>query len=273
MYEPVKRPKENRNHTAARDGVQEMSNAIQCFGFNNNRLESTAYRKLKNYTSRVGDNSLTQNICNVKQRLGGGGSRLIQRMTLLSYAPAYNRPAADVIAGMHHARVAMTDNETQLAALYSGYATPQVAPGNCKHYVPYAMIKNEVYNQLTANNPLNNVAAWLNGRAMLGASVFTATNATGGGNYNLGAQPAPDVPQATVVPLTFSEQVLNTEVDDFIKNLANDPRNLYYRTNSSGDGGGTLIDRPLGHGARTLLFENTRLENYRNYLQGLGLNV
>jgi hypothetical protein len=201
----------------------------------------------------------------------------IQRLTLLSYNPVHNRPDTDVIAGFNHARFPMTPNEVTLAALYSGYANVGAAPGNCKHYVAYNMIKNAVMNAITPPTSANLAAAvnWLTTRPMHGAGGFAATPAAGGGFYALGPQPVPAIPPATPaapgIPATYSEALLNTEVDDFIKNLANDPRNLYFRANSTGDNGGTTLDTPLGHGARTLHFELTRLNNYRNYLLGLGL--
>jgi hypothetical protein len=201
--------------------------------------------------------------------LVGGRRETIQRMSLLSYAPVHNRPGTDVIAGLHHARVAMTGTETQLAAAYSGFATPAAAPGFCKHYVAYDMVKTAVYNHLQGLT-LSAAVNWLTTRVMRGARTFT----NGIWHYNLGAQPAPVIPNlGTVLAPLYSEATLNTEIDDFIKNLANDPQNLYYRANSSGDNGGTTLDTPQGHGSRTLFYELGRLNGYRAYLLGLGLAV
>lgn len=200
----------------------------------------------------------------------GGRPKTIQRLSLLSYAPVHNRPGTDVIAGWHHARVAMTGTETQLAALYSGYNNPGTAPGFCKHYVAYDMVKTAVFNQLNGMT-ISAAVAWLTSRGMRGARQFTHPN---GATYNLGAQPAPVIPNlGTALAPLYNEATLNSEVDDFIKNLANDPQNLYYRTNSSGDNGGTTLDIPQGWGNRTVGWENARLTNYRNYLIGLGLAV
>jgi hypothetical protein len=201
----------------------------------------------------------------------GRHPRTIQRQTHLTYAATPSQIGTSVINGYNHARVQLTGTETTLAAAYSGYASSNAAPGYCKHYVSYDMVKTAVFGVLSGMT-LTAAVAWLESRGMPGATTFQEHN--GPLFYAIAAQPQPAIPLAGGGgPAAYSAAVVNTEVDDFIKNLANDPRNLYYRTASSGDNWGQSLDDPLGHGVKTLLAERTRLENYRGLLTGLGLAV
>jgi hypothetical protein len=134
------------------------------------------------------------------------------------------------------------------------------------------MVKTAVFNRLIGMASLRHAVVWLNGRNMLGAGHYRCP--IDGLWYPLGAQPAPNIPNVgTALAPQYQEAVLNTEVDDFIKNLANDPRNLYYRATSTGDNGGTQLDVPTGGGQRTInaevngyVGEGGGLAGYRNYL-------
>jgi hypothetical protein len=208
--------------------------------------------------------------------LSGHGAT-IQRLTALVYNPVHDRPETDIIAAIRHRRVAHNGTQTMLAAYLSGYANQPGNVGGCKHYIPYAWIQTAVEDALANQGTLTNAVAWLNNLALPPAHTYNA--GTLGNNVTwpvtVGTVPGINIqPASTNLGVDYySEQVLDSEVDDLIFNLANDPRNLFYRPNSSGDAGGTQIDDPQGHGPIAVGVLRARLNGYRVFLQGLGLNV
>ncbi|WP_211826817.1 hypothetical protein [Kistimonas asteriae] len=176
-------------------------------------------------------------------------SQPIQMLTALAYAPAYQRPGGDNINAMRHARVSMTNAERNTAAVNSGYVNAGAAPGWCNHHVPYAMVRDGIEDMLTTSPDLATAVANANG-----------VNVGGG-------IPQANIPNTgTIANPTYDEGTLNTEIDDMVANLANDPRNLFFWPANLGDAGGTQIDEPVGHGP--LPVNNVR-GNLRNYQQTL----
>lgn len=248
---------------------------VKNFGFKVNPSVKAGATWIAAGTKELGSQAMSP------QLKSSGLGATVQRLTAVTYFPHYNRPATDQIAAIRHQRVAHNGTQTTLAAYLSGYnAVPQNV-GGCKHYVPYNWVKDEVERLLVQQGTVGNAVAWLNGLAFPGAQQFQDVNlglaagSWGGQVVNVGAIPAINIaPAATIAGVHhYSEAVLNREVDDLIFNLANDPRNLFYRPQSSGDNGGTQIDDPQGAGAMPVNSLRARLQTYRLLLRGLGLNV
>lgn len=177
--------------------------------------------------------------------------RVIQKLTALAYAPAYQRPGTDQINAVRHARVPMRGWERDQAATNCGYLNAANAPGNCNHHVPYAMIHEGVENQLMNVGNLSAAVTWATG-------------------VNIGGLPRSVIPNTgTPAAPTYDEGTLNTEIDDLIANLANDPQNLFYWPYHTGDGNGTIIDEPIGHGSIVGVGNvRTNLRAYQTLLRG-----
>ena len=209
------------------------------------------------------------------QRVPTSGLRVVQRLTNMNYNPVHARPNTDSIIGMLHARVAHTGTQRQLAAFMSGYDVGN-APGNCNHYVPYVSVANAVREaiSLPAVADLSVAVPWLNGLALPGgANVTINSNLYPQYTVGVGNVPPVNIPGVGPGGNQYNETDINQQVDDLIFNLANDPRNLFYWPNSSGDAGGTAIDNPNGAGGMNVNTLRTRLQAYRQALLNLGLNV
>jgi hypothetical protein len=140
------------------------------------------------------------------------------------------------------------------------------------------MVKAAVFDAIEKAKQLGTAVAWLVSRPMLGSQNYALTGPVQSGHtQSLGEQPKPVIPVVSGgvgSVAKYSEPKVNEEVDDFIKNLANDPRNLYYRNQSTGDNGGTQLDKPTGQGNVPLVNEILRLVSYHNYLKNtIGLNL
>jgi hypothetical protein len=204
----------------------------------------------------------------------------IQRVTALVYTPSAHILPQYTVTSISHDRVAHGGTQAQIAAQKSGWLPSNLdfPPGNCKHYVGYARVQAAVEQHLVGMT-VQQAITWLTTRTMKGAGQYWSDVEQ---QWNpLGAQPVPDIQnQGTLAHPWFDHTHIAGELEDFIANLANDPRNLYYRASSSGDGGGWLIDEPTGTGRRTLADEKKGYPNedgglhgYRAFLQGLGLAV
>jgi hypothetical protein len=202
----------------------------------------------------------------------------VQRLTAIAFAPSYDRKGTDKISTFRHVRVAHNATQTKLAAFLSGY-DPQNVPSICNHYVAYSMIENAVHDKIQSLT-LDQAVTWLTNLALPGSQTFLSQTDLGIANSNwnvtVGALPKVNIPNVAPNGAAYSaynEITLNNELDDFIFNLANDPRNLFYWPQSSGDAGGTQVDMPKGAGAMPLTKLKARLAAYHQKLTSLGLNL
>ncbi|WP_206957146.1 eCIS core domain-containing protein [Trinickia acidisoli] len=214
----------------------------------------------------------------VQLRGGSGSVFVIQRKTAISFNPADDKAGSVKIAAVSHQRELHNSTQRTLAAYLSGYNQP---PSGliCNHHVPYSYIRSEIERILTSKTDLETAVQWMNGLALPQAKVFDwnnwGWNLTSNNTFTVGAMPKPNIKPTKTVGLTkyYAEATLNTEVNDLIWNLANDPRNLFYWPNSTGDGGGTQVDTPTGTGPMGITHIKTRLNDYVVKLRGLGINV
>lgn len=177
----------------------------------------------------------------------------LQLLSAIAYNPSYQRPGADGIAAVRHARVAHTNAHRNQAAINSGYPNYAAAPGQCNHHVPYSMVTDEVEAHLSGEPNLTSAVNWLTTRAVPGV-------------------PAPAIPNTgTLFAPTYDEGVLNNEVDHLISGAANNTDNLFYWPVTTGDGGGALIDEPWGHGPIPVNNLRNPLRTYQNSLRAQGL--
>jgi len=207
---------------------------------------------------------------------------IVQLQTYMEYRQHTNRRATDEITDLQHTRESHGTTNRIIAAYESGFADLTSAKkqgGGCKHYVPYAMVRNAVKMRLTNHGtgqtvadvvrlvntiPLHraDVAIWFqDNMGHYGRRPFA---------YDINAHPRQMViGNTTSSGLEYQERDINKAVDDIIYNLANDPRNLYYWGSSSGDGGGTAIDKPrLGRrGCMAIRTHYNRMQLYQNWLK------
>ncbi|RKH95150.1 DUF4157 domain-containing protein [Corallococcus sp. AB030] len=216
----------------------------------------------------------------------GGGGGAIQRLTAASYSSGV-RTANDVIVEVAHVRVMHNDTNRKLAAYLSGYNNSQDAVNDgcrvCNHYVPYSSICSEIIRNIKAQATVGKAVAWMEGLKSKLPKTETFTNSdfnVTNDDWSFTVEGVPAVDFSSVGNVNgvswYLETNLNKQIDDLIYNLANDPRNLFYWRNSSGDGSGTLIDKPQGPkgtGYATLNTVLGRLSKYHQSLKALGLIV
>jgi hypothetical protein len=214
----------------------------------------------------------------VQLRGGSGSVFVIQRKTAISFNPADDKAGSVKIAGISHQREVHNDTQRMLAAYLSGYDKPP--PGLiCNHHVPYTYIRSEVERILTSKTDLETAVQWMNALSLPQAKTYDWNNwgwsLASNNQFTVGAMPKPSIKPTKTVGFTkyYAEADLNREVNDLIWNLANDPRNLFYWPNSTGDAGGTQVDTPTGTGPMGITHIKTRLNDYITQLRGLGLNV
>jgi len=202
--------------------------------------------------------------------------RVVQRLTTMIYEQGDARTKTDAIIEMMHARVPHNETQRKLAAYLSGYDYEKdKLPRSCNHYVPYASVAMAVREAILKSKAGNLGAAvtWLSKLALPADAEFTI-NLSKFRPYTVtvGKIPAVNIP-AVGPTSSYRETVINREVNDLIFNLANDPRNLFYWPQSSGDCGGKSLDKPSGIGGMAIKQVQARLDAYRNTLQNLGLKV
>jgi hypothetical protein len=203
--------------------------------------------------------------------------RVVQRLTTMIYEQGDARSKTDAIIEMMHARVPHNETQRKLAAYLSGYAYEKDKLSSpCNHYVPYASVVMAVREAILKSKVGNLGAAvpWLSKLALPADAKFTI-NSSKFPRYTVtvGKIPAVNIPAVGPTGSSYRETDINREVNDLIFNLANDPRNLFYWPQSTGDGGGKSLDKPLGIGGMDLMQVQARLEAYRDTLKKLGLKV
>jgi hypothetical protein len=202
---------------------------------------------------------------------------VIQRKTALTFNPAHDKAGSVKIASVAHQRELHNSTQRTLAAYLSGYGTPP--GGTCNHHVPYTLIRSEIERKLTSAADLEAAVLWMHALNLPGAENYDwnqwGWQLAANSQFSVGAMPSPHItPTKTVLGTAYyAEAALNETVNDLIWNLANDPRNLFYWPNSTGDGGGTTVDNPTGAGSMPIKHITGRLQSYRTKLQNLGLNV
>ncbi len=208
---------------------------------------------------------------------GAGGEpeaeRIVPMQTYVVYNPVNQRLGSDGIKGILHNRVSHNTTQRKLAAFFSGYEFSDVKGWICNHHVPYAGIKNAVFNKIQSWD-LAGAVAWMTNLKLLPKMKVTvySTKYKSQSTFTLGAQPVPSIPNTgSILSPTYNEVKVNTEIDDLVYNLANDPRNLFYWPNSTGDDHGRAKDWPKGSGGTTLKYQKKRLSDYDKFLEGLGL--
>lgn len=163
-------------------------------------------------------------------RVNNTEKKVLQAATSTGYNIPNCRHGNSNITWIFHIREPMTQGQKNQAKTNSGYTggIQTNAWQVCNHCVPYAMIANQIKNQLQ-NNSVFAARTYLNNctAAILGAG-----------------QVMPNTQKAS----WFFEQDINTTINDAIANIANDPRNLFYWPDHTGDGNGTQVDYPRGHG-------------------------
>ena len=212
------------------------------------------------------------------QLRGGSGAFVIQRKTAISFNPANDKAGSVKIAGIEHQREVHNDTQRTLAAYLSGYRQPP--GGTCNHHVPYSHIRNEIERLLTSHTNLESAVKWMNGLTLAPAKTYdwkdwdlTQTS----DRFSVGAMPKPNIRPTRTDGMTntkyYAEVDLNREVNDLIWNLANDPRNLFYWPNSTGDANGTQVDEPAGKGPMKIEYIKARLNEYVTGLRTIGLVI
>jgi hypothetical protein len=196
----------------------------------------------------------------------------------------HDRASGDVILDAIHNRIKHNSTQSLLAARLSGYDAITQAPRNCNHYVPYSKIASAIIEKIKIppnTNTVDHAVSWMEGLDLQPEEEFDIYKVKGkkrSPSYSVtaGEVPEVDIPAINVGGgvTAYNESILDSELDDLIANIANDPRNLFYWPTSTGDSNGTAIDTPTGSGAIKLSDLNSRLEDYHNYLQNtLNLNV
>ena len=213
--------------------------------------------------------------------------RTIQRQTNLTFDNDI-RPGTDIVTGMHHARNPHAVVHKDLAAYLSGYNShgDAVARGCavCNHSISYSNVAKAVEGALAQQGNLQAVVNFLNGlnpnlpKSCTYRDSFFGLNDPSGWSFSVGAVPVIDIKMLIKNGVPFySKANLDKEVDDLIANLANDPRNLFYWPEHTGDFGGTQVDNPKATlkatGYASLLNVQARLAAYRLHLKNLGLGV
>ncbi|NKI97132.1 hypothetical protein [Rhizobacter sp. SG703] len=207
-----------------------------------------------------------------------------QLQTRLYYAPPNNRDGNSVIGATSHNRNLHNNTQRDLAAYHSGYVNSVHAATRganiCNHHVSYTAIARAVRDAFAVNTPnhtLSEAVGWVgtdynpNHR---GARNFH----NGSFGFQFGALPDADINDVGAgMAEEYDEFEVETELDDVIFNLANDPQNLFYwPTKTGGD-----PDKPT-NGSNSDMHGNnvtrqdlrTRLEDYRDHLANdIGLNV
>lgn len=233
MHAQKEQLKQSHRRAVAHSTNRNRDNIPRGFGFLNDDPNTLVQRRLQGYPTTSANRG-----------------EPIQMLTALVYDPSYQRPGATSIAEMLHARVPMTTWERIDAATNSGYRFARHAPGACNHHVPYAMVRDGVKALLTSapnlTTSVQNVRRVNVGGGVRGVNI-----------PNTGTRAAP----------TFDEDVLNSEIDDMVANLANDPRNLFFWPRHTGDGNGTRIDEPTGRGPMRVNTLRRNLRNYQNLLR------
>lgn len=207
-----------------------------------------------------------------------------QLQTRIYYAPPNNRPGNSGINAINHVRSLHNTTQRDLAAYHSGYADSAAAIANgamiCNHHVSYAAIAQAIRDDIftnTMNQDLDGVIDWVN----------TTYNPNRLGNrplhngnfgFQFGGMPPAHIPNlGTLVAPEYDEFTVESEIDDIIWNLANDPDNLFYWPTTTGgdpDSPTGLSNSPLAGNTVTQISLTNNLDNYRQYLQNnLNLNV
>jgi hypothetical protein len=209
----------------------------------------------------------------------------IQRLTSVTYTQTNYRPDTNTIHSISHTRNIHNNTNRNIVAYLCGWNSYAHAQGNgcniCNHYVAYEKVRRAVIARLEAHpGTLASAVAWMNALVLPPAANVTVNSthfppAQNPYTHPLGAMPAISIqPNHTALGINYyDEEEVDSEIDDLIYNLANDPRNLFYWPTSTGQNG-LGIDTPTGLLPHTSLgIIKTRLANYRVFMQGLGLNV
>lgn len=224
---------------------------------------------------------------NLKKITSKTAGRTIQCQTNLTFDNDV-RPGTDIVTGMHHARNAHAVVQKDLAAYLSGYNShgDAVARGCavCNHSISYSNVAKAVEGALAQQGNLQAVVNFLNGlnpnlpKSFTYRDSYFGLHDPNGWSFSVGAIPMIDIKMKIKNGVPFySKANLDKEVDDLIANLANDPRNLFYWPDHTGDFGGTQVDNPkatlIATGYASLLNVTTRLAAYRQHLRNMGLGV
>ena len=212
---------------------------------------------------------------------GDRDGRIIQRQTQLEYATKILIAPTNKIIGGTHSREMHNETQKKLVAYLSGYNSPSDAIKDgcmkvCNHYVPYQHVREAVLAALKSKTDVAAAAKWLNGIDIPG-ETYNGTlwgQPKNAWKFNVGE--LPPVVLYTVSKGCYDQKEVNREVDDLIYNLANDPRNMFYAATSTGDFGGTAIDKPLTLGPNAEVSVTNlvkRLEAYRALMVAEGVKV
>ncbi len=218
----------------------------------------------------------------------------IQRNTAIFYNQTNYRSANDTIAQINHNRVMHNNTNRNIVAYICGWRDYQDAMNNgcdtCNHYISYATIRDAITTRLAnapagggfAQGSLGAAVRWLNNVNLPGAVNVNVGSSRFALNQNPWNQPLGAVPAVNIAPHHnnggtdyYDERIVESEVDDLIYNLANDPRNLFYWPDSTAQQANG-IDTPTNpHNLTHTNFGaiTGRLAAYRATLQALGLNV
>lgn len=211
------------------------------------------------------------------------GSRTIQLQTNIEFNNDI-RPGSEIIMGLVHARNSHAVVQKDLAAYLSGYENHTDAVRNgcaiCNHYISYSNVAEAVRQAIIARGNLQAVVNFLLGINAFLPGFQTFTNTDFGDrrpwSFNVGAIPPVNVASHMNGGVNFfSKSSLDREIDDLIANLANDPRNLFYWPDHTGDFGGTRVDEPrgAGNGFASIAHVKMRLASYHAHLRQLGFAV
>lgn len=201
----------------------------------------------------------------------------IQRQTSMIFSRPIDRPGTDKITTLVHGRSPHTSNGKLLAAWLSGYH-PVPNGKICNHHISYKLLSAAVAKRIETLGSLDLVATWINSLVLPGAETYDSTilgfPMSGNRFFSVGAMPKPAVTSTIAMGINYySEFNLNKQIDDLIFNLANDPRNLFFWHQSTGDQGGQAVDYPQGDWNDTLAslaVVDLRLNNYRQGLARFG---
>jgi hypothetical protein len=212
-------------------------------------------------------------------------SRTIQRQTGVQFVND-TQPGSSFINGMVHDRNLHGATQKDLASYLSGYDKHADAIVHgctiCNHHISYKSITAAVRKIVMDSTDLEALVQSLHALnpKLPKAQIYRNTDfgLAGPWEFQVGAVPPIEIKvelQNRGVKY-YSKRNIDEQLDHLIWNLANDPRNLFYWKDHTGDLGGANLDVPRGAatgGIFSLAVVKLRLKQYHTLIQRMGLDV